>query len=82
MAQGNFPLDNITFDLITILHEKSKGIEAFDKYLRDAQDDQQLRQVLERVRDEDRRHVQELSQHLQRCLGSVRKSSLNEPMNG
>jgi hypothetical protein len=75
MAQGNFPLDNLTFDLITILHEKSKGLEAYDKYLRDTQSDQQLRQVLERIREEDQRHVQELSQHLQRCLGNVRKAA-------
>ena len=34
---GRFPLDNLTYDIITILHEKSKGLEAFDKYARDAQ---------------------------------------------
>jgi hypothetical protein len=66
--QGSFPIDNLTFDLITVIHEKSKGLEAYDKYLRDAQNDQQVRQVLERIRDEDQRHVQELQQHLQRCL--------------
>lgn len=71
MAQGNYPLDNLTFDLITVLHEKSKALEAYDKYLRDAQNDQQLRQVLERVRDDDQRHVQELQQHLQRCLANA-----------
>lgn len=75
MAQGNFPLDNLTFDLITILHEKSKGLEAYDKYLRDAGNDQQLRQVFERIRDEDTRHIQELSQHLQRCMSNVRKAA-------
>jgi len=69
--QGNYPLDDITFDLITILHEKSKGLEAYDKYLRDAQSDQQLRQVLERIRDEDQRHIQELQEHLQRQLSQV-----------
>ncbi len=75
MAQGNFPLDNLTFDLITILHEKSKGLEAYDKYLRDAGSDQQLRQVLERIRDEDTRHINELQQHLQRCISNVRKAA-------
>jgi hypothetical protein len=75
MAQGNFPLDNLTFDLITILHEKSKGLEAYDKYLRDAGSDQQLRQVLERIRDEDTRQIQELQQHLQRFISNVRKAA-------
>lgn len=69
--QGNFPLDNLTFDLITILHEKSKGLEAYDKYIRDAQNDQQLREVLERIRQDDHRHINELQQHLQRRLGDV-----------
>ncbi len=43
MAQGNFPLDNLTFDLITIIYEKSKGLEAYERYVRDAQGDQQVR---------------------------------------
>lgn len=71
MAQGSFPLDNLTFDLVTILHEKSKGLEAFDKYIRDAQNDQQLRDVLERIRQDDHRHITELQQHLQRCLSNL-----------
>lgn len=68
MAQGNFPLDNLTFDLITIIYEKSKGLEAYERYIRDAQGDQQVRQVLEQIRNEDQQHVQQLQQHLQRCL--------------
>ncbi|HYG98712.1 MAG TPA: hypothetical protein VD837_06235 [Terriglobales bacterium] len=71
MAQGTFPLDNLTFDLITILHEKSKALEAYDKYLRDAQNDQQVRNALERIREDDQRHISELQQHLHRCLGNV-----------
>lgn len=72
---GNFPLDNLTFDLITIIHEKSKGLEAYDKYLRDAQSDQQLRQALEQIRSDDQRHVQQLQQHLQRCLSQGQKAA-------
>lgn len=68
MAQGNFPLDNLTFDLITIIYEKSKGLEAYERYLRDAQEDQQVRQALEQIRNEDQQHVKQLQQHLQRCL--------------
>ncbi len=68
MAQGNFPLDNLTFDLITIIYEKSKGLEAYERYIRDAQGDQQVRQVLEQIRNEDQQHIQQLQGHLQRCL--------------
>jgi len=30
---GDFPLDNNTYNVITVIHEKSKGLEAFDQYL-------------------------------------------------
>jgi hypothetical protein len=71
MAQnqsGNFALDNLTYDLITILHEKSKGLEAYDRYLQDAAQDNEVRSVLEQIRQDDQRHIQQLQQHLQRCL--------------
>jgi hypothetical protein len=38
-GQGNLILDNNLYNVITIMHEKSKGLEAYDKYLRDAQSD-------------------------------------------
>jgi bacterioferritin (cytochrome b1) len=65
---GNFPLDNLCFDLITVIQEKSKALEAYDKYLRDAQNDDQLRQVFEQIRQQDTEHVQQLTQHLRRLL--------------
>ncbi len=71
MAQGNFPLDNLTFDLITIIYEKSKGLEAYERYIRDAQGDQQVRQVLDQIRNEDQQHIKQLQQHLQRCLSQA-----------
>lgn len=67
---ADFVLDNLTFDLITILHEKSKALEAYDKYLRDASSDQELSRLLSRIRDEDRNHVQQLQQHLGRVISS------------
>ena len=30
---GSFPLDNLTYDLVTVLYEKSKALEAYDKFL-------------------------------------------------
>ncbi len=71
MAQGNFPLDNLTFDLITIIYEKSKALEAYERYIRDAQGDQQVRQVLDQIRNEDQQHIKQLQQHLQRCLSQA-----------
>ena len=58
-----FPLDDLTHDLITILHEKSKGLEPFDHYLEDARDDPDLRLTLEDIREQDERAMTELRDH-------------------
>lgn len=68
-SSGNFPLDNLTYDLVTILYEKSKGLEAYDKYMRDAQSNQQVSQLLQQLRQQDEQAVQHLQQHLAQLLG-------------
>jgi hypothetical protein len=67
-GQGSFELDNVTYDLITVLHEKSKGLEAYDKYLRDAGNDRDIVQCFERIREDDRKHIQELQNRLSQRL--------------
>jgi len=54
---GNFPLDDLCYDLITVIHKKSKALEAYDKYMRDAQNDNELRQLLEQIRQQDMQQV-------------------------
>ncbi len=66
-SSGRFPLDNLTYNVITILHEKSKGLEAFDRYLRDARGDE-VADLLEEIREQDERAVEELQDHLRRLL--------------
>lgn len=68
-------LDNLTYDLITVLHEKSKGLEAYDKYLKDAQGNNEVRQVLEEIRRSDEQHIQRLEQALGRQLGDRRQAA-------
>jgi hypothetical protein len=63
-SSGSFPLDNLTYDLITVLYEKSKGLEAYDKYIQDAQNDQQARQLFEQMRQQDEQFVQQLQERL------------------
>jgi hypothetical protein len=63
-----FPLDDLAYDLIAILHAKSKGLEAHEKYGRDARRDPQLIVLLEQIREDDEAHVQALQEHLCRLL--------------
>lgn len=68
-------LDNLTYDIITVLHEKSKGLEAYDKYLQDAQGNNEVRQIFEEIRRSDEQHIQRLHQCLQNNMGSGRKAA-------
>jgi hypothetical protein len=63
-SSGAFPLDNLTYDLVTVLYEKSKGLEAYDKYIRDAQNNQQAKQLFEQMRQQDELCIQLLAQQL------------------
>jgi hypothetical protein len=59
--QGDgFPLDNLSYDLVTLLYEKSKALEAFDKYMQDAQNDKQALQLFEQMRQADEQFIGQL----------------------
>ena len=64
----HFPVEDLTYDVLTILHEKSKGLEAYDKYLEDARSDAEVAGLLREIRDEDELHIERLQQHLARLL--------------
>lgn len=68
--QGNsqMPLDNLSYDLVTIIYEKSKALEAFDKYIKDAQNDNNIRSLLEELRQQDMQAVQKLKGELVRVM--------------
>lgn len=75
VSRGQFPIDNVTYDLITLIHEKSKGLEAFDKYVQDAQGNNELSQLLQQIRQQDTENVQQLVQLLQRTGAGVQSGS-------
>jgi hypothetical protein len=66
---GDFPLDNNTYNVITVIHEKSKGLEAFDQYLEDA--DENLREILQEIREQDTRYIEQLQEQLRRLIGGA-----------
>jgi hypothetical protein len=75
VSRGQFPIDNVTYDLITLIHEKSKGLEAFDKYVQDAQGNSELSQLLQQIRQQDTESVQRLVQVLQSTQAGVPSGS-------
>jgi hypothetical protein len=64
----HFPVEDLTYDVLTILHEKSRALEAYEKYLEDARGDAEVAGLLRDIRDEDELHIERLQQHLARLL--------------
>ena len=71
MSQGNFPLDDLTYDMITLLYEKSKGLQAYDKYLQDAQSSPPCVQLLQQLRQQDEDAVRQLQDHVKQLLNGT-----------
>lgn len=63
-------IDDLTFDVITVLRNKAKALAAYDQYLRDAdaEDDDELHDLFTEMRKQDEEHVQVLKEVLARRL--------------
>jgi hypothetical protein len=61
---GYFPISDMQFDVITLIYEKSKALQAYDSYVRDAQANKELSDVIEQIRMDDRKHVEMLKNFL------------------
>lgn len=59
-----FPISNMQFDVITVIAEKSKALQAYDRYLRDCKPNPELLSLFERIKAEDRKHIEELKKFL------------------
>lgn len=68
-SSQNFPVDNLVYDLMMIITRKSKGLEAINKYMQDAQSNQRVKDSLEKIRKQDTECVKELTLHLSYLIG-------------
>ena len=64
------PIDDLTYDVITVLQNKAKALEAYDKYIGDAEDedDDELKDLFIEMRRQDEEHVLTLKEALARRL--------------
>jgi len=64
------PIDDLTYDVITVLQNKAQALAAYDKYLSDAddEDDDELKEVFTEMRKQDEEHVLVLKEALARRL--------------
>jgi hypothetical protein len=63
-----FPLNNAAYNVISIIHHKSKAIDAYSRYIDDVQADTSLRQAIISMRHDEQRHIETLKAHLVRLL--------------
>ena len=68
-SQQSGKIDNVLYDVVTVLHEKSKGLEAYDKYDRDLQGNNQIKQIFDEIRRNDEQAVQRLRECLTQLVG-------------
>lgn len=64
------PIDDLTYDVITVLQNKAKALEAYDKYIGDAddEDEEELKELFVEMRRQDEDHIQVLKEALARRL--------------
>ena len=62
------PIDDLTYDVITVLQNKSKALEAYEKYIRDAEEDDEAREAFEEMKRTDQEHIRILKEVLARRL--------------
>src|SRR5437868_4506719 len=71
-------LDDLTYDVITLLHEKSKGLEAFEQYIEDASDNEEVREIFEELRDQDVEAISRLEECLRNVIGESSSDEMEE----
>ena len=76
-GQQGGKIDNVLYNVITVLHEKSKGLEAYDKYDRDLQGRNEIKQIFDEIRRNDEQVVQRLQDCLRQLLGSSQGGQQN-----
>ena len=56
-GRGYYPIPDMEFDIINVIAEKSKALQAYDKYIRDCAPNPALANVFAEIKAEDRRHI-------------------------
>jgi hypothetical protein len=64
---GHFPISDMQFDVVTVVMEKSKALQAYDNYIRDAQANEELLDIFEKIAADDRKHIERLKNFLGKC---------------
>jgi hypothetical protein len=53
MATDHSPVDDVVYDLISVIYHALKGVETEDKYIQDAHEHEDVRQFFEEIATQD-----------------------------
>ncbi|WP_333207838.1 hypothetical protein [Microcoleus sp. S36b_A2] len=69
-TNGSTVISNLEYDLLTVLHNKSEALKAYDTYMKDAQEtgSQPCAELFQKLQQADMEHAQEIRQHLQQVM--------------
>lgn len=67
-SSQQYPLSDATYDIISVLYQKSQSIEHYRRFLDDVRNDTRLTQLLVQIKHDDERHIELLKTHLGRLL--------------
>lgn len=66
----NSPVSNLEYDFVTVLHDKAKGLKAYETYIQDAQQagSQPCVELFQKLHQADSEQIKEIRQHLQEVM--------------
>lgn len=65
-GQGQYPVDNNTYNVLQMLASKLEAIEVYQKYQKDA--DETTRGLIQELMNDDRRHAERLMDALRQMM--------------
>ncbi len=68
--QVNSPVSNLEYDFVTVLHDKAKGLKAYETYIQDAQQagSQPCVELFQKLHQQDSQQIEEIRHHLQEVM--------------
>lgn len=69
-TNGTKAINDLEYDLLTVLQSKAEAVQSYNTYIQDAQqaDSQPCVQLLQKLQQEDMKQVEEIRQHLQQVM--------------
>ena len=66
------PISDLMYDWLTVLQSKAEGVNAYEKYLKDAEKEgsPQCAELFRRLHEQDIRQIQEIKDHLKRSMAN------------